>query len=481
MTYRKKDLWFTTKKVGRKKEYTSFSTLINRKLVLRSFLFLIVFITWISVFGQLFSSGRDIVATISKETVKIVAKSAGNNMTRDAMWNINVLIAWYAGEEERWGFLTDTVMVASYNPSLGTVTFLSIPRDLLVTYHKWWRWRLNWAYWAKYIDSGNDHEQAAEFLMEKVSEITWLYLQYYSFVSFDGFTRFIDSLDGITVDVPEELVDPYYPDENNWFLTFTVPEGNQNFDGDTALKYARSRKTTSDFSRTIRQQQIIKATINKIVWELWITNVAKVRELYNDAFDMVKTNVTVKEILGLIEYVEDEKRFFSFVYTADCDKRYYELTFPWCVLVLWNKDEYNWQSVILPIWATPGNINYYKHTKDFAFWVIHNQEFLLENAPIRVLNGVDTDRAKSQWYATEWIATRLAIELKAQAFNLSDISNYPEKVEKSIVYVQDKEAYARTLDLLEIFVDIDEIRTDGVWELWQGITLILGNDYMINN
>gem|GEM_PF-6245190 len=29
------------------------------------------------------------------------------------------------------------------------------------------------------------------------------------------------------------------------------------------------------------------------------------------------------------------------------------------------------------------------------------------------------------------------------------------------MYVQDKEAYKHTLDLLEIFVDIDEIRTDG--------------------
>ncbi len=463
----------------RKKEYTSFGSLVNWSFVLKATIFGFIFFSGIFVFSQLISGGKNIIATISKETVKIVAKSSWNAMTKDTMWNINVLIAGYAGEEERGWLLTDTLMIASYNPSIGTVTFLSIPRDLYVTYHKGWRWRMNGAYWAKYIDSGNDHEAAAEFLMEKVSEISGIHLQYYSFVSFNGFTRFIDSLDGVTVDVPEDLIDPYYPDDNNGYQTLTVLQWNQTFDGDTALKYARSRQTTSDFSRTLRQQQIIKATVNKIIGELGITNASKLRSLYNDVFEMVKTNITIKEILWLIEHIEDEKRFFSFVYTSDCDKRYYELTFPGCVLVLGNREDYNGQSVILPIGATPWNIDYYKHTKDFAFWVINNQEFLLENAPIRVLNGINTDRAKSNGYAIEWIATRLAIDLKAQAFNVADIGNHPENLEKSILYVQDKEAYAKTIDLLGIFVDIDEVRTDGVWDLAEGVTLILGNDYVL--
>jgi len=399
-------------------------------------------------------------------------------MTKDTMGNINVLIAWYAWEEERWGLLTDTLMIASYNPSIWTVTFLSIPRDLYVTYHKWWRWRMNGAYRAKFIDSGNNHEEAAEFLMDKVTEISGVHLQYYAFVSFNGFTRFIDSLDWVTVDVPEDLVDPYYPDDNNGFQTLTVLKGNQTFDGDTALKYARSRQTTSDFSRTLRQQQIIKATINKIVGELEITNANRLKDLYDTVFEMVKTNISIKEILWLVEYIQDEKRFFSFVYTSDCDKRYYELTFPWCVLVLGNRDDFGGQSVMLPIWATPWNIDYYKHTKDFAFWVINNQEFLLENAPIRVLNGIDTARAKRNGYPIEGVATRLAIDLKAQAFNVVDIDNNLENLEKSILYVQDKEAYAKTIDLLGIFVDIDEVRTDGQWPLAEWITLILGNDYV---
>jgi len=63
---------------------------------------------------------------------------------------------------------------------------------------------------------------AADFLMQKISEITGIHLQYYAFVSFDGFVEYIDSLGGVDVEVPEDLIDPYYPDINNGFQTFSV-------------------------------------------------------------------------------------------------------------------------------------------------------------------------------------------------------------------------------------------------------------------
>ncbi len=479
MSYRKKTVGFTTQKVWKKKEYNSFSSLIHRPLVTKIIIWCLLLVWWLTVLGQFLGGTKNVISNIGKETAKIVAKGSGDSMVKDTMGNINVLLVWYAGEDERGWLLTDTVMVASYNPDLGTVTFLSIPRDLYVTYHRWGRGRLNGTYRAKYLDSGDDHEAGAEYLMEKITQITGIHLQYYAFVSFEGFVRYVDSLWWVTIDVPTDLNDPYYPDNNNGFQTFSVAKGVQDMDGDTALKYARSRKTTSDFSRTLRQQQIIKGMLDKIVWWLSITNIGKTRQMYADALDMVKTNISTKEILWLVKYLDSEKRFFSFVYTADCDKRYFEMTFPWCVLHVWNTQDYDGQSVLLPIWATPGNINYYKHTKEFAFWVVHNQEFLLENAPIKVLNGIDKNRAKSQWYNIEGIATRLAIDLKAQAFNIADIKNHDEQIEKSIIYVQDKEAYQHTVDLLGIFVDIDEVREYGTWDLWYWVSLVLGNDYVL--
>lgn len=401
-------------------------------------------------------------------------------MTQDTTWNINVLVVWYAGEWERWGYLTDTVMVASFNPELWTVTFLSIPRDLYVTYHKGWRWRMNGVYRAKYIDSWDSHEEWAKYLMKKVWQITWIDLEYYAFVSFDWFTDFIDSLWWVTIDVPEDLIDPYYPTNDNGFQTLTIKQGTQTLDGDLALKYARSRKTTSDFSRTIRQQQIIKWVVNQVIWSMWLSNISKAKKLYDDALKVINTNISSKEILWMVKHLESNKRFFSFVYTADCDKRYFEISYPWCLLVNGNREEYGGQSVILPIWATPWNINYYKHTKDFAFRVIHNQEFLLENAPIRVFNWIDKKRARRNGYPIEWIATKLAIDLKTQAFNVLDIANSDELVEKSVVYVPDLASYSSTIDLLRIFVDIDEVKLYEPGKEYEWITIIMWNDYMFD-
>jgi len=74
--------------------------------------------------------------------------------------------------------------------------------------------------------------------------------------------------------------------------------------------------------------------LDKILGQLSLTNISKARELYGQALDVVKTNITTREVLSLVSNIEDEKRFFSFVYTADCDKRYIELTYPGCVLYI---------------------------------------------------------------------------------------------------------------------------------------------------
>jgi anionic cell wall polymer biosynthesis LytR-Cps2A-Psr (LCP) family protein len=65
--------------------------------------------------------------------------------------------------------------------------------------------------------------------------------------------------------VLEPIYDPYYPGPNNSYEVFQIAGGEQYLSGDVALKYARSRQTTSDFSRTLRQQQIIKGVIKQIV------------------------------------------------------------------------------------------------------------------------------------------------------------------------------------------------------------------------
>ena len=116
-------------------------------------------------------------------------------------------------------------------------------------------------------------------------------------ISFEGFVDFVDHVGGIEIDVPTALRDPYYPDGNDGYTVFEVNAGVQTMDGETALKYARSRKTTSDFSRALRQQQVIESLIKQMIGSVGLTNIGKIKELFAEFDKIVDTNVTVKQIL----------------------------------------------------------------------------------------------------------------------------------------------------------------------------------------
>ena len=54
-----------------------------------------------------------------------------------------------------------------------------------------------------------------KLLAEKVSEITGQSIDEYAVIDFTGFKSIVDALDGIEIDVPKDLVDREYPN-NNW-------------------------------------------------------------------------------------------------------------------------------------------------------------------------------------------------------------------------------------------------------------------------
>jgi anionic cell wall polymer biosynthesis LytR-Cps2A-Psr (LCP) family protein len=66
------------------------------------------------------------------------------------------------------------------------------------------------------------------------------------------------------VDNPSAILDREYPDNNWGYQTFRLPAGKQTLDGATALKFVRSRHSTSDFDRSLRQQLVIAAIKDKL-------------------------------------------------------------------------------------------------------------------------------------------------------------------------------------------------------------------------
>lgn len=92
-------------------------------------------------------------------------------------------------------------------------------------------------------------------------------------------------------------------------------------DGDTALKYARSRHSSSDFARSARQQQIIEATMKTILRKENIQNVSTIKKLYEEYTQMVTTNVSNREIVGMIKHIFSLEHMFNFGLTSTCSNR----------------------------------------------------------------------------------------------------------------------------------------------------------------
>jgi anionic cell wall polymer biosynthesis LytR-Cps2A-Psr (LCP) family protein len=81
----------------------------------------------------------------------------------------------------------------------------------------------------------------------------------YALVNFDAFNRIVNGVGGIIVDVKRPVRDESYPTVDYGVERVSLTPGPQLMLGDTALKYARSRHDSNDYSRARRQQDLLSA------------------------------------------------------------------------------------------------------------------------------------------------------------------------------------------------------------------------------
>ena len=171
-----------------------------------------------------------------------------NNPPADTINNpqdqINILLL---GSDQRLGevgFRTDTIILLSVNTRQKTASMTSFPRDLYVYIPGWVYQRINTAM----------YHGGFPLLAETLNYNFGVKVDYYVLIGLDAFIETIDSLGGVEVKVGQTL-----SDQRTGFGYYTANAGNMHMDGSTALWYARSRYTTSDFDRTRRQQEVIQA------------------------------------------------------------------------------------------------------------------------------------------------------------------------------------------------------------------------------
>lgn len=210
----------------------------------------------------------------------------------------NILLLGMGGSNHPGGLLSDTMMVVSIDYKTNKVAILSIPRDLWVPIPGYGHAKINEAY----SKGENDKEKTGGggVLASKVVEnVTGLPIHYYVRLDFEGFKKIVNVVNGVDVDVEKDLYDPYYPADNMIdYSPFKISAGPNHLDGAMALKYVRSRETTSDFDRSRRQQQVMSALKEKLISLNTLANPKKITELMSILGDHLRTNMQVDELMA---------------------------------------------------------------------------------------------------------------------------------------------------------------------------------------
>ncbi len=194
--------------------------------------------------------------------------------------------------------LTDTIMVASYNPKTQNAVLLSIPRDTFV---------------GKSKTSANSYDKinalfqkGPEKTLAAVNEITGLDIELYAVIDNDALIKVVDEIGGVEFDVP---IDMKYDDPTQ-NLHINLKKGPQTIDGEKAeqlLRFRHNNNGTSysyeygdnDIGRMRTQREFITATIKQT---LQLKNATKLGKLLDIVYENVETNVKISDVKDYLPY-----------------------------------------------------------------------------------------------------------------------------------------------------------------------------------
>ena len=269
------------------------------------------------------------------------------------------LLMGYGGGGHQGGLLTDTMMIVVIDPPSKTITLLSLPRDLWVelpvSSDKLTGYKINAAYAIGSDDRGYRYKPeqftgpsgGGELAKYAVKQATGLDINNFVTINFAGFRKSIDVLGGVDVNVERSFDDYVYPiegkeddpcghseEELKMYATMSAAvqeeafpcryehlhfdQGVTHMDGETALKYVRSRHSAqdgSDFGRAARQRNLILAVRDEI---FRLDFFPKIIPFVTSLTEDLKTDYTLADMQNFLRY-KDELSGYKITSTALSD------------------------------------------------------------------------------------------------------------------------------------------------------------------
>jgi LCP family protein required for cell wall assembly len=206
-------------------------------------------------------------------------------------------------ESEQGPWRTDTMILLTIDPVNNTAGMLSIPRDVWVDIPDYSGIydRINTAYFRGDADNYPGGGGPA-LAMKTVRQNFGVPVNYFVTVNFHAFVEVVDRLGCITINVPQTINDPTYPEaDGTGYDPFTIEAGEHCMDGETLLKYARTRATYGgDFDRAARQQQVLHAIRKQVLSSNQLPALlAQAPEIYNSVQDDIRTNLSLTQLVDL--------------------------------------------------------------------------------------------------------------------------------------------------------------------------------------
>lgn len=257
--------------------------------------------------------------------------------------SINILLLGRGGGHHDGPNLTDTMILANLNTKSSKVTLVSIPRDIWIDELSGTNKKINEAF-----SQGESKRKGAGILVAKsvVGEVTGQKIDYAVVIDFAGFVKAVDLMGGLSINVDKTFDDFEYPiegkeedlcghdaqevkefvsttsgtltaeaDQQKYFSCryehIHFDKGINQMNGETALKFVRSRHATgsegTDFARSQRQEKVIKGLIDKAVSLQILANPAKVIGLYSTLQSSITTDIAQNEFDDFIKLAQKLK------------------------------------------------------------------------------------------------------------------------------------------------------------------------------
>ena len=279
------------KKIKREKKKKS---KILKKILLFLLIALIILIGWIAYRTQKNGGGmQGLLSTLVGH----------NEETLKNLQPIQVLLMGVS--TDNGGKLTDTIIVATYDPKNQSASLLSIPRDTFVGKNP---------QTGTAMDKINTlYLKSPEKTLTKVNEITGLDIKYYMVIDNEALIKLVDVIGGVEFNVPIDMV----YDDDSQDLHINLKAGMQKLDGNKAehlLRYRHGnldKKTGrylgtypaeyggNDYGRMRTQREFMIETVKQTIQA---KNILKVKEIIDIAYEYIETNLSISTIKDYVPY-----------------------------------------------------------------------------------------------------------------------------------------------------------------------------------